>query len=136
MSAFVPLRVRSHGSLLHGTASPEALVERALALGYGALALTDRDNLYVAIRFYGRARAEGLAPLLGAELSFPPHAALLLALDRRGYANLCRLLTQRHLDADFDGVAALGQLWRGLHVIVESPGLAASLLAAGVSAAP
>src|SRR5262245_21847071 len=143
MSDFVPLRVRSHGSLLYGTASPEALIERALALGYGALALTDRDNLYLAIRFYQRARGEGLAPLLGAELTGGApggapgglHGALLLALDRRGYANLCRLLTLRHLDATFDPVAALGELWRGLHVIVESPGLAASLLAAGVPAA-
>ena len=135
MNSFVPLRVRSHGSLLHGTASPEALIERALVLGYGALALTDRDNLYLAIRFYQRARAEGLTPLLGAELTLAPHAALLLPLDRRGYANLCRLLTLRHLDPAFDGVASLAELWRGLHVVVESPGLAASLLAAGVPAA-
>jgi DNA polymerase III alpha subunit len=135
MSAFVPLRVRSHGSLLHGTASPEALIERALALGYGTLALTDRDNLYLAIRFYQRARADGLAPLIGAELTFAPHAALLLPLDRRGYANLCRLLTLRHLDPAFDAIASLAGLWRGLHVVVESPGLAASLLAAGVPAA-
>src|SRR5262245_65671687 len=108
MSTFVPLRVRSHGSLLHGTASPEALIERALALGYGTLALADRDNLYLAIRFYSRARAEGLTPLLGAELSFPPHAALLVALDRRGYAHLCRLLTRRDLDADFGGGGGRG----------------------------
>jgi len=136
MIPFVPLRVRSHGSLLYGTASPDALVERALALGYGALALTDRDNLYLAVRFYQRARAEGLTPLLGAELTRAPHGALLLPLDRRGYANLCRLLTLRHLDSGFDAVASLAELWRGLHVIVESPGLAASLLAAGVPAAP
>ena len=135
MNSFVPLRVRSHGSLLYGTASPEALIERALALGYGTLALTDRDNLYLAICFYQRARAEGLTPVLGAELTFAPHAALLLPLDRRGYANLCRLLTLRHLDPSFDAVAALAELWRGLHVIVESSGLAASLLAAGVPAA-
>src|SRR5262245_41914266 len=132
MSAFVPLRVRSHGSLLYGTAAPEALIERALALGYGALALADRDNLYLAIRFYQRARAEGLTPLLGAELTFPPQAALLLPLDRRGYANLCRLLTLKRLDPGFDPIVALSELWRGLHVVVESPGLAASLLAAGV----
>lgn len=136
MSAFVPLRVRSHGSLLHGTASPEALVARALELGYNALGLTDRDNLYLAVRFDRHARREGLRPLPGAELTFAPHAALLLPLDRRGWANLCRLLTLRHLDPLFDAVAAIGELWRGLHVIVESPGLAASLLAAGVPAAP
>ncbi len=135
MSGFVPLRVRSHGSLLYGTASPEALIERALELGYGTLALTDLDNLYLAIRFYQRAHAEGLTPLPGAELTFAPHAALLLPLDRRGYANLCRLLTLRHLDPSFDAITSLAELWRGLHVIVESPGLAASLLAVGVPAA-
>jgi DNA polymerase III alpha subunit len=59
MSGFVPLRVRSHGSLLYGTASPEALLTAARELGYHALALTDRDNLYLAIRFYQLARAEG-----------------------------------------------------------------------------
>ena len=45
------------------TASARTALERALALGYGTLALTDRDNLYLAIRFYQRARAEGLTPL-------------------------------------------------------------------------
>jgi DNA polymerase III alpha subunit len=133
--SFTPLRVRSHGSLLHGVASPEALIDRALALGYRALALTDRDNLYLAIRFYQRARAEGLAPLLGAEITSPAGHALLLPVDRRGFGNLGRLLTDRHLDPAFDLVAALGQHSAGLHVIVESPGLAASLLAAGVRAA-
>ncbi len=141
---FVPLRVRSHGSLLEGTASPRSLVERALALGYDALALTDRDNLYLAMAFRHAARAEGLAPLLGAEVTLraaepaSPRrrpGALLIALDRRGYANLCAVLTARQLDADFDLVRSLAGWHAGLHVVVESPGLAAALLAAGVPAA-
>jgi DNA-directed DNA polymerase III PolC len=131
--SFTPLRVRSHGSLLHGVASPEALIQRALALGYRALALTDRDNLYLSVRFYQRARAEGLTPLLGAELTSPAGGgALLLPVDRRGFGNLGRLLTDRHLDPAFDLVTALAAHAAGLQVIVESPGLAASLLAAGV----
>jgi len=129
---FVPLRVHSHGSLLYGTASPEALIERALVLGYRALALTDRNNLYLAIRFMQRARAEGLTPLLGAEIVHRTGSALLLPLDRRGYAHLCKLLTLRWLDPAFDLPRALGELAAGLHVIVESTGLAAALLAAGV----
>ncbi|HEY3216002.1 MAG TPA: DNA polymerase III subunit alpha [Candidatus Eisenbacteria bacterium] len=132
MTAFVPLRVRSHGSLLWGTTPPEALIERAQALGYGALALTDRDNLYLAIRFYRAARAHGMTPLLGAELTHGHHAALVLPLDRLGYANLCRLITLRHLDRAFDLARAIPPHADGLHVIVESSGLAASLLAAGV----
>ena len=139
-TAFTPLRVHSHGSLLYGVASPEALVARALELGYASLALADRDNLYLAVRFYQAARAEGLKPLLGCALSWRGHEALLLAVDRRGFAHLCELITRRHLEPRFDLVEALGPgphgtLAAGLHVIVESPGLAASLLRAGVPAA-
>src|SRR5262249_4125728 len=105
--SFVPLRVRSHGSLLWGTASPEALIERAFELGHSALALTDRDNLYLAIRFLQSARAQGLRPLIGAELTHGPHTLLLLASDRRGYAHLCRILSLRHLEPTFDPVRAL-----------------------------
>ncbi|OGF18247.1 MAG: hypothetical protein A2W00_08455, partial [Candidatus Eisenbacteria bacterium RBG_16_71_46] len=135
MTSFVPLRVHSHGSLLYGTAAPQALIARALERGYQALALTDRDNLYLAIAFYRAARAEGLRPLLGAEVVDGDAAALLLPLDRRGYAHLCEILTARHLDPGFDLVAALAARGSGLHVIVESPGLAAALLRAGVPAA-
>jgi DNA polymerase III alpha subunit len=132
---FVPLRVRSHGSLLHGTASPERLIGRAAELGYRALALTDRNNLYLTIRFWRLARDAGLAPLPGAEITHGADSALLLPFDRRGWANLCRLLTLRMLDPRFDLVTRVAELHHGLHVIVESTGLAASLAAAGAPAA-
>lgn len=139
-SSFVPLRVNSYGSLLYGVASPEALVERALEQGIHALALTDRDNLYLAVRFYQAAQSEGLQPLLGCLLTTRDHEALIICVDRRGYAHLCELLTQRMLDPRFDLVSALARSdtaapSAGLHIIVESPGLAASLLQAGVPAA-
>jgi DNA-directed DNA polymerase III PolC len=132
MSDFAPLRVRSHGSLLYGLASPEALVERALALGYRALALTDRDNLYLAVRFWQAARAGGLRPLPGAEIRSGSQSALLLPIDRRGFARMCELLTRRHLDPEFDLATSLAVDHAGLQVVVESAGLAASLLSAGV----
>lgn len=135
MRAFTPLRVHSHGSLLYGTASPETLIAAALARGCEGLALADRDNLYLAIRFWKAARAEGLAPILGALVTARRSSALLLALDRRGYANLCAVLTARHLDPAFDLAPALAERHAGLHVVVESPTLAAALLAAGVPAA-
>ena len=74
-ASFVPLRVRSHGSLLYGTAPPAALIARALESGCRALALTDRDNLYLAIPFYRAARAEGLTPLIGCTLTGATHEA-------------------------------------------------------------
>lgn len=132
---FTLLRVRSHGSLLAGVASPEALVDRALELGHRSLALADRDNLYLAIRFLQHARANGLAALPGAELTHAGASVLLLPLDRRGWANLCALLTARHLDPHFELPVAVGELHAGLHVIAESPALVTALLAAGVPAA-
>ena len=79
---------------------------RALERGFAALALTDRDNLYLAIRFERLARAEGLRPLLGCMLTSGAHEAILLPLDRRGYAHLCELITRRRLEPDFDLVSA------------------------------
>src|SRR5690349_17885956 len=102
---FTPLRVHSHGSLLAGVASPEALASRAAELGYEALALTDRDNLYLAVRFLRACADRGLAAFPGAELTAPSGAsstrALLLPFDRRGWAHLCALLTARHLEPRF-----------------------------------
>ena len=137
MSPFVPLRVRSHGSLLAGVVSPEALCERAAELGHAALGLTDIDNLYLAVRFLTAAKGAGLKPIVGAELTALAggNRALLIPFDRRGWASLCALLTARHLDDGFDLVHAIGAGHAGLHVIAESPGLAMALLAAGVPAA-
>jgi len=132
---FVPLRVRSHGSLLAGVASPEALVEQALERGHTTLALTDRDNLYLAVRFVQAAAKSGLRALPGAELTQGRLSVVLLPVDRRGWAHLCALLTARRLDPGYDLVRAVGDRHPGLHVIAESPALAAALLAAGVPAA-
>jgi len=134
MSPFVPLRVRSFGSLLAGVASPEALCERAAELGHTALGLTDIDNLYLAARFLDAAKGAGLKAIAGAEVTALTggNRALLIPFDRRGWASLCALLTARHLDDAFDLVRAIGGCHAGLHAIVESPGLAMALLAAGV----
>jgi DNA polymerase III subunit alpha len=49
---WVPLHVKSDYSLGHGTASIEALVDRAVELGFHTLALTDIENLYGPVRFH------------------------------------------------------------------------------------
>jgi error-prone DNA polymerase len=100
---YVELHCHSYFSLLDGASPPEALVERAVALGYPALALTDHDGLYGAVRFWQAAHERGLKPILGAEVSLPeagpdPGEAgqvhlTLLAADQQGYANLCRLIS-------------------------------------------
>lgn len=67
--SFAHLHVASGFSLRHGTTPPEDLVARAAELGQPALALTDRDGLYGAVRFVRAASAAGIAPVLGVDLA-------------------------------------------------------------------
>ena len=72
-------------------------MDRAAFLDMEALALTDHDALYGAIRFYQAARERGIKPILGAELTLEGgYHLLLLVEDSRGWANLCRLISQAH----------------------------------------
>jgi error-prone DNA polymerase len=90
----VELHASSAFSFLRGASSPEALVDRAAELGYGAVALVDRDSVSGAPRFFKAAKDAGLRPLVGAELTLEGGGCLpLLVESRRGYQNLCRLIT-------------------------------------------
>src|SRR5215216_5668051 len=66
---FIELHAASAFSFLQGASLPEALVDRAAALGYPAVALLDRDGVYGAPRFHKAATAIGLRAIIGAELT-------------------------------------------------------------------
>jgi error-prone DNA polymerase len=92
---YVELHLSSAFSFLRGSSLPEELVARAAELGYPAVALVDRDGLSGAPRFFKAARAAGIRPLVGAELTLEGGGCLpLLVESRRGYQNLCRLITR------------------------------------------
>jgi error-prone DNA polymerase len=120
-AGYVELHCHSYFSLLDGASSPEALVERAVQLGYPALALTDHDGLYGVVRFWQAAQEWGLKALVGAEVSLlatasnvpngtleataprhrlgedDGHHLTLLVETKSGYANLCRLISAGQL---------------------------------------
>src|SRR6478672_11662420 len=100
---YVELHMASAFSFLQGASLPEALVERAAALDYPALALLDRDGVYGAPRFHKAAKAAGIRPIIGAELTLAnsecriPNAEFLLPVlceNADGYRNLCQLITR------------------------------------------
>jgi error-prone DNA polymerase len=66
---YVELHCHSSYSFLDGASSPEALLDRAVMLGYPSLALTDRDGLYGAVPFWRAARERGIKPIIGAEVT-------------------------------------------------------------------
>ena len=80
----VPLRSRSNYSLLTGTATVDALAAKAARLGYGALALTDRNGIYGAVPFFAAAERHGLKAILEAGKHYVVVARMFPA-DEPGY---------------------------------------------------
>src|SRR5262249_61061362 len=83
VTPYVELHCHSAYSFLDGASRPEELAATAAELGYEALALTDHDNLSGALVHAHAARAAGIHPITGAELSLrdedgPFHITLLV----------------------------------------------------------
>ncbi|MFW6145813.1 MAG: PHP domain-containing protein [Planctomycetota bacterium] len=127
-----PLHVHTSYSLCRGPSSPAAVVARAAALGYEAMAVTDVNGLYGATVFHHAAVAAGLRPIVGAELRTAATSAVALVIDRTGYENLCRLLTRLHADDTPDLATLTDGLLDGLHLVTEDVALAAAWRDAGV----
>jgi error-prone DNA polymerase len=95
------LHCHSAYSFLDGASPPDELLAEAHRLGYPALALTDRNGVYGSLAFAHAAQPLGIQPITGAEVTLSDGMQLiLLAETSRGYANLCRLLTEAHLGAE------------------------------------
>ncbi len=96
--SFVHLRTHSHYSFLDGASSIDDLLDAAVEQGQGALALTDTNGLYGAVRFWNAARARGVKPIFGAELRLVDgDPVTVLAMDRTGWTSLCRLVSAAQL---------------------------------------
>ncbi|OBG65578.1 error-prone DNA polymerase [Mycobacterium sp. E3339] len=106
--AYAELHAHSAFSFLDGASTPEEMVEEAARLGLRALALTDHDGLYGAVRFAEAAAELDLRTVFGAELSLGPGARtetpdppgphlLVLARGPEGYRRLSRQLAAAHL---------------------------------------
>lgn len=133
--------------MMTGVDGPAELLGRAAELGCPALALTDLDGQAGMVEFLLAARGlaekgPGVRPIVGAELSDPHGEGRVVALvqDRRGYANLCKLLSARHLGRDpgrfgadlgepdaFDLARALAEHQEGLVLLVDHPRLLVAL---------
>jgi DNA polymerase-3 subunit alpha len=115
---FVHLRVHSEFSIADGIVRLDDIVAAAAKDGQGALALTDLGNAFGLVRFYKEARGKGVKPIAGCDVWITnpddrdkPSRLLLLVKDKRGYLNLCELLTKAWLTNQYRGRAEVEAGW-------------------------
>src|SRR5438093_3050629 len=98
MAGWVDLHVHSNYSFLDGASHVDDLVDAAVEQGMDALALTDTNGLYGAVRFANAAKERGIRPIFGAELQLLDAGHLvLIARDRQGWTSLTRTISAAQL---------------------------------------
>ena len=106
--SFVHLHVHTEYSLLDGACRISGVMDRVKELGQTAVAITDHGVMYGCIDFYKAAKAAGVKPIIGCEVYVTrrtiadrihgvdndPYHLVLLCKDRKGYENLCLLVSE------------------------------------------
>src|SRR5689334_16254870 len=109
--SFVHLHLHTQFSLLDGANKIKELLPRVKAAGMPACAITDHGNMFGAVQFFHEAVKHGVKPIIGCETYVAPKSRfdkegriddyeaggnyhlILLAMNRDGYRNLCRLVS-------------------------------------------
>src|SRR3989338_6488876 len=99
--SFVHLHVHTQYSLLDGALRITPYLQSVARLNMAACAITDHDNLFGAIDFYSQAKEFGIKPIIGCEVS-TPQSLVLLAMNYKGYQNLCRLVSDANFKETLD----------------------------------
>ncbi len=104
--SFVHLRVHSEYSIVDSTIRINDLVARAVEFNMPAVALTDFQNVFGAIKFYKACLQAGVKPIIGTEIRVEnantpahPYTLILLAKNETGYQAMCKLLTKAHSES-------------------------------------
>jgi len=106
--SFVGLHIHSDYSLLDGASQLPDLVARAIELEMPAIALTDHGVMYGAVELLKLCRGKPLKPIIGNEMYVingditqqerkPRYHQVVLAKNKQGYHNLCKLTSISHL---------------------------------------
>ncbi len=126
--SFTHLHTHSYYSYGKGSSPIERLVQKAKASGYDALALTDTNTIAGVVEFYSMCKEYELRAIIGCEIEDASNQkAVLLCKSQNGYERLCRIVTDRQLNENFNVVDMLCENSDGLFVITGDLTLLRSL---------
>ena len=100
-ASFVHLHLHSEYSLVNGMVRLPDLIDQTLQNQMPAVALTDINNLYGAVKFFNKCMAQGIKPIIGTEVYIEntdkvnqPYNLVLLVQNEKGYVNLSELISK------------------------------------------
>jgi DNA polymerase-3 subunit alpha len=115
---FVHLHLHTEFSIVDSTVRIPRLMARAVEFGMPAVGLTDQSNLFGLVKFYRKAFAAGVKPVIGVDLRIRnpeeddrPFCLVLLCQDLVGYRNLTRLVSRSSLEGQERGVPLVNADW-------------------------
>ncbi|MBS0368667.1 MAG: DNA polymerase III subunit alpha [Proteobacteria bacterium] len=115
---FIHLRLHTEYSISDGIVQVDHAIARAVADGMPALGISDLANLFGMVKFYKGARGKGIKPVCGVDAWITndvdrdkPSRVLLICKNRKGYGQLCELLTQAYMENKYRGRAEIRREW-------------------------
>ncbi len=101
MMNYFELQITTNFTFLRGGSHPEEMIERAAALGYKGIAVTDRNTLAGIVRAHAAARDKNIRLVPGCRLDLRDGLSLLAyPTNQQDYASLSALLTKGNLRAE------------------------------------
>ena len=115
---FVHLRLHSEYSLVDGLIRIKPLAAKVAEMAMPAVALTDFNNFFGLVKFYKACQANGIKPILGADLLVlnengegKATQLVLLVADQTGYQNLTKLVSKAYQEGQRQGVPTIKRSW-------------------------
>ena len=110
--SFAHLHVHTEYSLLDGACRIRDMMSHVKSMGQTAIAITDHGVMYGCIDFYKAAKDAGIKPIIGCEvyvarrsmedrvhgIDNDPYHLVLLCENRKGYENLCYMVSRAFTD--------------------------------------
>lgn len=117
-TSFVHLCVHTEYSMVDSVVRIKPLVNKAVEMGMPAVALTDQSNLFCLVRFYQAAISAGIKPIAGVDVwvrnpedENQPDRLVLLVMNKEGYLNLTRLVSQSYRQGQHLGRPMMERQW-------------------------
>ncbi|MAJ43919.1 MAG: DNA polymerase III subunit alpha [Candidatus Marinimicrobia bacterium] len=114
---FVHLNIHSNYSKMYSSNTFKEYLQTAKKQDMQYMAITEVNGLWGFIHFIHLAKNYGIKPIAGTNLITKNHESILLAKNKNGYSNICKILSAQHLNSNFSLIQSLKEYNDGIFIL-------------------